>query len=144
MKWKVFFIIFKELSLKQIKQSFSEGESSTLNEFKILTENYFSVHHKNKRKHNQHLPLLFFMLNLHSGTSNYLHVEKQIRSWWKVRSNRRRCSVRKGVLRNFAKLTGKHLCQSLFLDKVAKEDLAQLFSCEFYEISKKTFITKHL
>ena len=30
-----------------------------------------------------------------------------------------RCSVRQGVLRNFAKFTGKHLCQSLFFDKVA-------------------------
>ena len=30
-----------------------------------------------------------------------------------------RCSVRKGVLRNFAKFTGKHLCQSLFFNKVA-------------------------
>ena len=26
---------------------------------------------------------------------------------------------RKGVLRNFAKFTGKHLCQSLFFNKVA-------------------------
>ena len=30
-----------------------------------------------------------------------------------VKSNRRRCSGRKAVLRNFAKFTGKHLCQSL-------------------------------
>ena len=30
-----------------------------------------------------------------------------------------RCSVKKGILRNFAKFTGKHLCQSLFLNKVA-------------------------
>ena len=30
-----------------------------------------------------------------------------------------RCSVRKGVLRNFAKFTGKHLCQSLFFNNVA-------------------------
>ena len=30
-----------------------------------------------------------------------------------------RCSVRKGVLRNFTKFTGKHLCQSLFFNKVA-------------------------
>ena len=29
-----------------------------------------------------------------------------------------RCFVRKGVLRNFAKFTGKHLCQSLFSNKV--------------------------
>ena len=35
------------------------------------------------------------------------------------RSNHRWCSVRKGVLRNFAKFTGKHLCQSLFFNKVA-------------------------
>ena len=32
--------------------------------------------------------------------------------------NYRRCSVKKGVLRNFAKLTGKYLCQRPFFDKV--------------------------
>ena len=37
----------------------------------------------------------------------------------KYRSSHRRCSVKKGVLRNFAKFTGKLLCQSLFLNKVA-------------------------
>ena len=36
-----------------------------------------------------------------------------------VRSSHWRCSVKKGVLRNFAKFTGKHLCQSLFFNKVA-------------------------
>ena len=54
---------------------------------------------------------------------------------------------KKGVFRNFAKFTGKHLCQSLFFNKVAgeacnfikKETLVQLFSCEFCEISKNTF-----
>ena len=35
------------------------------------------------------------------------------------RSSHRRCSVRKGSLRNFAKFTGKHLYQSLFFNKVA-------------------------
>ena len=34
------------------------------------------------------------------------------------RSSHWRCSVRKGILRNFAKFTGKHLCQSLFFNKV--------------------------
>ena len=29
------------------------------------------------------------------------------------------CSIKKGVLRNFTKFTGKHLCQSLFLNNVA-------------------------
>ena len=31
----------------------------------------------------------------------------------------RRCSVKKGVLKNFKKFTGKHLCQRLFFNKVA-------------------------
>ena len=35
------------------------------------------------------------------------------------RSSHKRCSVRKGVLRNFAKFTGKYLCQSLYFNKVA-------------------------
>ena len=35
-----------------------------------------------------------------------------------VGSSHRRCSIKKGVLKNFSKLTGKHLCQSLFFNKV--------------------------
>ena len=30
-----------------------------------------------------------------------------------------RCSVKKGVLKNFSKFTGKHMCQSLFFNRVA-------------------------
>ena len=71
------------------------------------------------------------------------------------RSRQQRCSVKKGVRRNFAKFMGKHLCQSLFYNEVAglwpkacnfikKEALAQVFSCEFCEISKNTFSTEHL
>ena len=78
------------------------------------------------------------------------------------RSSHWKCSVRKGVLRNSIKLTGKHLCQSLFFTKVAgrqsfffnkvaaqrpatllKKRLAQVFSCKFCEISKNTFFTEH-
>ena len=61
---------------------------------------------------------------------------------WKVyfRSSHLRCSVRIGVLRNFAKFTGKHLSQSLFFKK---ETLAQVFSCEFCETSKNSFFTEH-
>ena len=53
--------------------------------------------------------------------------------WWLsviLRSSHRRYSLRKGVLRNFVKFTGKHLCQSF---------------CEFWSIStKKTFFTELL
>ena len=55
--------------------------------------------------------------------------------------------LKKGVLRNFVKLTGKYLCQRLFFNKVAdlgpailfKKRPWQLFSCEFCEIFKNTF-----
>ena len=47
----------------------------------------------------------------------------------------RRCSLKKRLLKNFTKFTEKHLCQNLFLNKVAglrqlieKETLGQLFS----------------
>ena len=48
--------------------------------------------------------------------------------------------MRKGALRNFAKSTGKHLCQNHF---IKKETLTQVFSCELGKISKNTF-TEHL
>ena len=60
---------------------------------------------------------------------------------------------KKHVLRNFAKFTGKHLCQSPFFNIVAgpracnfvkKETLAQVLFCEFCEISKNNFFTEHL
>ena len=36
-----------------------------------------------------------------------------------VRSSRQRCPVKNGVLRNFAKFTGRRLCQNLFFTKFA-------------------------
>ena len=45
---------------------------------------------------------------------------------------------KKDVLKNFAKFTGKHLCQSLVYNKVTghnfmkRETLAQVFSCELF------------
>ena len=50
-----------------------------------------------------------------------------------------RCSIGKGVLRNFAKFTGKHQCQSLFLNKVVGQ--AQVFYCKMCDISTNTFFT---
>ena len=47
-----------------------------------------------------------------------------------LRSSHRRCFVSKGVLRNFAKLTGKHLAPKAS-NFIKKETLAQVFSCEF-------------
>ena len=64
---------------------------------------------------------------------------------WTTRSIYRRCSVRKGVLTNFAKFIAKHRIQSPFLIKLQALGwcvltLEQRFSCEFYEIFKNTFL----
>ena len=40
-----------------------------------------------------------------------------------TRSSHQECSVRKDVLRNFAKFTGKHLCQVLFIKTLLKKRL---------------------
>ena len=50
-------------------------------------------------------------------------------------SSHQSCSIKKGVLRNFAKFTGKHLWQSLFFNKVAGA------ACNF--IKKETNLPKN-
>ena len=60
---------------------------------------------------------------------------------------------KKGVLANFAKFTGKHLCQSLFFNKVAGLSLQTLlkkrlwYSCfpvNFAKFLRTLFLTEHL
>ena len=60
---------------------------------------------------------------------------------------------KKGVLRNFAKFTGKRLCQSLFFNKVAGLTSATLlkkrlwrrcFPVNFAKFLRKPFLTEHL
>ena len=105
-----------------------------------------------------HLLKIFFPRSITTFFYHYGREKKVERGikWNSVsssRSSHRRFSVKKGVLRNFAKFTGKHLCQRLFFNKVAGLDGMQLylkrvsgtvFSCEFCEISKNTFFTGHL
>ena len=66
------------------------------------------------------------------------------------RSSRPEMLCKKGVIRNFAKFTGKQPSQRLFFNKVAglrpkacnfikKESLSQVFSCGICEISRTTF-----
>ena len=60
---------------------------------------------------------------------------------------------KKSVLKNSTKLKGKHLCWSVFFNKVASVGPATLLNirvpvqvlfCEFCEIFKNSFFTKHL
>ena len=104
---------------------------------KHLTEHHWSIHISVKKS--LHLkPITFFpkVSNMHRC------------SW--LRSSRWEVFCKKGVIRNFTKFIGKHLCQSLFFNKVAglacnyieKETLAQVFSCEIWEISKNKFLQR--
>ena len=69
-----------------------------------------------------------------------------------IRSNHQEVFCKKDVLKKFAKSTGKHLCQSPFLNKVAGatynfikiDTLAQVFPCEFCEFFKNIFFAEHL
>ena len=112
------------------------------------------------KRHAKNLGNLFSLCEIFTGNK----LVKYVKSFY-LSSSYRRCSARKGVLRNFAKFTGKHLCQSVFFNKVASlrpeslflqncrpqacnfiknDTLAQVFSCENCEISKNTFFTEHL
>ena len=63
-------------------------------------------------------PIHSKVFNFNKTVSN-LDIPGFLRGNTIVRSNHQRCSVRKDALRNFAKFTGKHLCKSLFFNKVA-------------------------
>ena len=51
-------------------------------------------------------------------TSGLIQRQKTISN----RSSHRRCSVKRGVLKKLAKLSGKHMCQSLSLQVYSKRD----------------------
>ena len=64
---------------------------------------------------------------------------KSLQKWnetFTAKNSHRRCSVRKGVLRNFVKLTGIHLCQSFFFNKVAS---LRCFPVSFAKFLKTPF-----
>ena len=76
------------------------------------------------------------------------YQEKFRREFGQIKSGnpKRKSKMQLYTIKNFARFTGKHLCQNLFLNKVAgctllkKEPLAQVFSYEFCKISKSTFL----
>ena len=64
-----------------------------------------------------------------------------------------RCSVKKGVLENFVKFTGKHLCHGLVFNKVAGQRPATLlkkrhwhrcFPVNLAKFSRASFFKEHL
>ena len=113
---------------------------------------YFSenVFHWSKFKARLHEIFLSRIFDLLLINSRYLVFQV-----WEVvvqRSSRPEVFCTKDVLKYFTKLTGKHLCQSLFFSKVADLRLATLlkkrlrhrrFPVDFAKILKTTFFTEH-
>ena len=48
---------------------------------------------------------------------NLRFLQHSSRHYYRVRSSQQRCSVKIGVLRNFTKFTGQHLCLQLYLKR---------------------------
>ena len=62
-----------------------------------------------------------------------------------VRSSCPEVFCKKGALRDFAKFTGKHLCQSLFFNKFLKKRLWHMFfHVNFVKFLRTPFLTEHL
>ena len=55
------------------------------------------------------------------------------------RSSHQRCSIKKDVL-EILQYSQENTCDTLFF----KDTLAQVFSCEFFKISKITFFVEHI
>ena len=73
--------------------------------------------------------------------------------WPPCRSSRPKVSCKKVILRNFSKLRGKHLCQSLFFSKVVNLRSATLlkkrlshrcFLVDFVKFLRTAFFVEHL
>ena len=83
---------------------------------------------------------IYFLQNKHFRTTASLRI------FWKhelnIRSSHWSCSVKKGVLKNFANFTEKHLCWSFQLYQ--KVSPTQVFSCGICEIFKRTYFGEHL
>ena len=82
-----------------------------------------------------------------AAKGDFLRIARSNEFVTKVRSSHQRCFMKKGVLRNFAKFTGKHLCQSLLFNKVAglrKRLWHSCFPVNFTKFLRTLFFTEHL
>ena len=81
------------------------------------------------------LPISIIIVNEFWLHASLLPQKYVISIFSKFRSSHRKWFLKITNLKNSAKFTGKHLCQSLFLNKV---------KCKFCKIFKNSFFTEHL
>ena len=87
--------------------------------------------------------LFSFFIRVHFLYVEKISVKFSQSSEAVVQSRCAEVSVRKGVLRNFAKFTGKHLCQGLFFNKV-KGLWHSYIPVNFAKFLRTPFLTEHL
>ena len=84
--------------------------------------------------------LYILVLQLSYQISSFQHNHSRFHN--EARSSHLEVFCKKGILKNFAKPTQKHLCESLFFNKfvglrpatlLKKDTPTQVFSCEFYK-----------
>ena len=105
--------------------------------FTLKNSGFFNINIRNKRK----CFLLFhdwFPVKL-----EFIHITYFF-GMVRNRSSHQRCFVVEGVLRNFAKFLGKHLCQSLFFNKAAglrkKETLQNFARRHFFDVDEVSIV----
>ena len=88
-----------------------------------------------KKSHHWNNLSLFLVQILWLGYQRFINViQLQVET---SRSSYQRCSVKKGILRNFVKFTGRYLFQSLFFNKVAG---LRLFPLNFTKFPSRPFL----
>ena len=101
--------------------------------------------------HVDHLGL--HVIILRSNFSSSINIKKTLWTSFNARSNRPKVFCKKEVLENYPKFTGKHLCQSLFFNKVAglrpatllkKKLWYRCFLMNFGKFSRTPFFIEHL
>ena len=128
--FRCFYSPFSSVSIVDFEQVNVGWIQQLLNEFKIvyvIDNTVFSTDTRICKFHSQ-LKLKFHCNIFISWFRNFV-IYKMVHFYTQKQPSER-CSVRKGVLRYFAKLKGKHLCKSLFFNKVTGLP-------EFYNFVKK-------
>ena len=116
--------------------SFSENFAHVLNEWFLSTKFLLNVHFRNVHFINYFRKKLY--LRCLTGFRIHLCI-----SYSRHRTSHQRCSIRKAFL-EISHNSQENTCARVFFNKVTGLTLAQVFSCEFWEISKNTFFTEHL
>ena len=71
--------------------------------------------------------MIFIFLLIENAKSADEDLERNLHN---CRSSHRRCSIKKGVLKNFTNFTGKGFTSLRPRNFIKKETLTQVFSCE--------------